>query len=147
MNLTLPAVAASVPEARRQVVALAERVGASSAIVADVALAVSEACTNVVLHAYREHEAPGLLHLEAHERDGMLEVVVADEGGGLHPRDDSPGLGMGMALMAAVASGLQLDHDGAATRVHLSFELRSARPGVSPENSANPEGESATDRD
>lgn len=147
MNLSLPAVAASVPEARREVVALAERIGASSAIVADVALAVSEACTNVVLHAYREHEAPGVLHVEATERDGMLEVVVADEGGGMHPRDDSPGLGMGMALMAAVASGLQLDHDGAATRVHLSFELRSPPPAVSPENGAEAEADSRADRD
>lgn len=147
MNLSLPAVAASVPEARRQVVELAARIGATEAIVADVALAVSEACTNVVLHAYREHEEPGVLHVEAHERDGMLEIVVADEGGGLHPREDSPGLGLGMALMAAVASGLQLDHDGAATRVHLSFELRSPLPPVSPENGAEPAPESATDRD
>ena len=147
MHLSFPAVAASVPEARRQVVQLAERIGASPATVADVALAVSEACTNVVLHAYREHEAPGVLHVDAHERDGMLEVVVADEGGGLRPREDSPGLGMGMALMAAVASGLQLDHDGAATRVHLSFELQPPVPAATPENGAEPPGGSPADRD
>ena len=123
MHLTLPAAAASVPEARRAVVELTERLGASPATVADVALAVSEACTNVVMHAYREHERPGVLHVEASAREGVLEVVVSDEGGGLRAREDSPGLGMGMALMAAVASSLQLDHDGAATRVHLTFEL------------------------
>lgn len=126
MHLTLPADAASVPAARRAVVALAERLGASPQALADVALAVSEACSNVVVHAYREHDEPGILLLEAEERDGMLEVVVADEGGSMHPREDSPGLGMGMALMAAVASGLQLDHDGAATRVHLTFDLGTA---------------------
>lgn len=147
MHLSFPAVAASVPEARREVVALAERCGASPATAADVALAVSEACTNVVMHAYREHEAPGLLHVEAHAREGMLEVVVADDGAGVQPREDSPGLGMGMALMAAVASGLQLDHDGAATRVHLSFELRPPSRPADAEDDARPAGRSRADRD
>ncbi len=123
MHLTLPAVAASVPEARHAVVALAAGLGASAQALGDIALAVSEACSNVVVHAYREHAEPGVLHVDAEGREGMLEVVVADEGGSMHPREDSPGLGMGMALMAAVASGLQLDHDGAATRVHLTFDL------------------------
>ncbi|HEY4280837.1 MAG TPA: ATP-binding protein [Conexibacter sp.] len=123
MELTLPAIADSVPQARGAVVELAEQLGAPSQIVADVALAVSEACTNVVLHAYRDHSEPGTLNIEATLRDGMLEVLVADEGGGIEAREDSPGLGLGMALMAAVASGLQLDHDGAATRVHLTFDL------------------------
>jgi anti-sigma regulatory factor (Ser/Thr protein kinase) len=123
VELTLPAIADSVPQARGAVVELAEQLGAPSQIVADVALAVSEACTNVVLHAYRDHSEPGTLNIEATLRDGMLEVLVADEGGGIEAREDSPGLGLGMALMAAVASGLQLDHDGAATRVHLTFDL------------------------
>ncbi|MHA6623731.1 ATP-binding protein [Pseudonocardia sp. DLS-67] len=143
MHLTLPASAASVPEARRAVVALTQRLGASPATVADVALAVSEACTNVVVHAYREHERPGVLHVEAAERDGVLEVVVADEGGGLRAREDSPGLGMGMALMAAVASSLQLDHDGAATRVRLTFELGLERG----EDASEPGAEPLADRD
>jgi anti-sigma regulatory factor (Ser/Thr protein kinase) len=123
VRLTLPAVAASVPAARRAVVALAREAGASERALADVALAVSEACTNVVLHAYRDHAEPGTLSVEAEPHAGMLEVVVSDEGSGVHPRDDSPGLGLGMALMAAVATGVQLDHDGAATRVRLTFDL------------------------
>lgn len=123
MRLTLPAAAASVPEARHAVLGLAREGGASERVLADVALAVSEACTNVVLHAYRDQAVPGTLSLDAELHDGRLEVVVSDEGGGVLPRDDSPGLGMGMALMAAVATGVQLDHDGAATRVRLTFEL------------------------
>nr|WP_246345678.1 ATP-binding protein [Conexibacter arvalis] len=145
--MTLPAAADSVPRARRAVVELARRLGAREGTVADVALAVSEACTNVVLHAYRGHDEPGVLHVEADGRDGMLEVVVSDEGGGLQPREDSPGLGMGMALMAAVASGLQLDHDGAATRVHLSFDLGVAASADGPESGARAAGEAVADRD
>ncbi|MDO8213660.1 ATP-binding protein [Conexibacter sp. CPCC 206217] len=126
MRLTLPATAESVPVARHEVARLVRASGASERALADVALAVSEACTNVVLHAYRDHDVPGTLSLDATLHDGELEVVVSDEGSGVHPRDDSPGLGMGMALMAAVATGVQLDHDGAATRVRLTFDLRLA---------------------
>jgi anti-sigma regulatory factor (Ser/Thr protein kinase) len=129
VRLTLPAVAESVPEARGAIVAHARGLGASEQLLADIALAVSEACTNVVLHAYRGHDEPGTVQLSADLHDGMLEVLVADEGGqGIDAREDSPGLGMGMALMAAVATGLQLDHDGAATRVHLTFDLRVGVP-------------------
>lgn len=129
MRLTLPAVAASVPEVRHALSALARELGAPERVVADVALAVSEACTNVVLHAYRELEVPGRLTVDAVPHGELLEVLVSDEGSGLKARDDSPGLGMGMALMAAVATGLQLDHDGAATRLHLTFDLRAERGG------------------
>lgn len=130
MRLTLPAQAASVPQARHALVALAREAGASERVVADVALAVSEACTNVVMHAYREAAEPGSLRVCAEISDsGLLEIVVTDEGSGLDGRDDSPGLGMGMALMAAVTTGLELDHDGSATRVRLSFCLGGDEPG------------------
>lgn len=128
MRLTLPATPESVPGVRHALTRLARELGASERVVADVALAVSEACTNVVLHAYREQERPGTLSVEADRHGDSLEVVVSDEGSGLRAREDSPGLGMGLALMAAVASGLQLDHDGAATRLHLTFDLRAPAP-------------------
>jgi anti-sigma regulatory factor (Ser/Thr protein kinase) len=123
LRLELPAVADSVPEARSAAVAFARAAGASERALADVALAVSEAATNVVLHAYRDRADAGTLTLEAERRDTLLEIVVTDAGGGLEPRTDSPGLGMGLALMAAVATSLQLDHDGTHTRVHLTFDL------------------------
>lgn len=123
MRLTLPAIAASVPQVRHAVVELGRTAGGPERVLADVALAVSEACSNVVVHAYREHAEPGTLAIECELHGGTLEVVVSDEGSGVLPREDSPGLGMGLALMAAVATSLQFDHDGAATRVHLTFEL------------------------
>ena len=126
VRLTLPAIVESVPTARRAVVDAARAAGASERILADVALAVSEACTNVVEHAYRERPEPGTLSLEVEQHGSALTIVVSDEGSGVRPRDDSPGLGMGMALMAAVADGVQIDHDGAATRLHLTFELTAA---------------------
>jgi anti-sigma regulatory factor (Ser/Thr protein kinase) len=121
--LTLPAIVESVPRARRAVVEAARAAGAGERVLADVALAVSEACTNVVEHAYRERPEPGTLSVCVQQHGSALAIVVSDEGSGVSPRDDSPGLGMGMALMAAVADGLQIDHDGVATRLHLTFEL------------------------
>jgi serine/threonine-protein kinase RsbW len=130
VRLTLPAAAESVPEARHAVVRLAREAGATERVLADVALAVSEACTNVVLHAYRDHDQPGKLSIDADVHERVLEIVVSDEGSGVQPREDSPGLGLGMALMAAVATGVELDHDGAATRVRLTFDLHVAEPAV-----------------
>jgi anti-sigma regulatory factor (Ser/Thr protein kinase) len=114
-------------------VELAEAAGASERALADVRLAVSEACTNVVLHAYREADEPGSLGVSATlSDDGLLEVVVADEGMGLTPRHDSPGMGLGMALMAAVATSVELDEEAVATRVRLTFALGAgaAAPGA-----------------
>jgi len=148
VRLTLPAVPASVARARHAAVALARALGAPERVVADVALAVSEACTNVVEHAYRDAAAPGALHVDARATgDGLLEIVVADEGAGLRTRPGSAGLGMGLALMAAVATGLELGHDAGATRVRLTFCLRGeeaaardaesvAAPGAGPESDA-----------
>jgi serine/threonine-protein kinase RsbW len=126
LRVELPAVPGSVPGARGAAVAFARDAGASESVVANIALAVSEACTNVVLHAYRDRADAGTLTLEAARHETLLEIVVIDAGGGLEPRTDSPGLGMGLALMAAVTTSLQLDHDGTHTRVRLTFELGDA---------------------
>ena len=80
-------------------------------------LAVSEALTNVVVHAYRDAAEPGPILVVVAVRDRVLIVTVADEGCGMTPRPDSPGLGLGMGVMARVAD---------------TFEIspRIARPGV-----------------
>jgi serine/threonine-protein kinase RsbW len=89
-------------------------------VIDSIALAVSEAVTNVVLHAYRRHEVPGSLDLilQAPSED-RIEVVVADSGLGLLPRDDSPGLGLGLALIASVAGTLEIE-----PRTDRGVELR-----------------------
>ena len=59
---------------------------------ADVKLAVTEACTNVVVHAYPDGDGP--MSVSAGLSRGALTVVVSDEGRGILPRPDSPGLGL-----------------------------------------------------
>jgi anti-sigma regulatory factor (Ser/Thr protein kinase) len=95
------AITANVGEARRRLVAFASEMGADRELQARVALAVSEAATNVVMHAYPD---AGLrpLRVAADFEDGDLEVVVADEGVGLRP-GRSLGLGAGLGIIAECA--------------------------------------------
>jgi serine/threonine-protein kinase RsbW/stage II sporulation protein AB (anti-sigma F factor) len=112
---------------RREVAAFAGRVGMSDDGVGDIQLAVSEAATNAVVHAYRETE--GQLHVRAHVDGTELIVVVSDTGPGLEPRADSPGLGLGMPLMATVTTRFQVVSKGRGTEVHMVFALP-AGPGA-----------------
>jgi serine/threonine-protein kinase RsbW len=73
----------------------------------DVALAVSEACANVVVHAYRDHQ-PGPLHLTGFVDSELVYLVIIDEGTGLAPRLDSPGLGLGLPLIARLTNHFEI---------------------------------------
>lgn len=131
--LSVPARPESVALVRRAVGTLARTVGFDEEGVADVALALSEACANVVIHAYRSELDQTLLEVRAVCTDDALSVVVADHGGGMAPRADSPGLGLGLPLMASLASTLELrEARGGGTEVWMSFERRSHTPAPDP---------------
>ena len=93
--LELPPEASSVRTARAAVSQFAARCGVHAA---DVALCVSEAVTNAVVHAFRDREGrSGTIRVLAECTDGrMLRVSVEDDGVGVSPRSDSPGLGLGL---------------------------------------------------
>jgi serine/threonine-protein kinase RsbW len=93
----------AVAAARHAVTSFAAAHGVRDVVVRDVALAVSEACTNVVVHAYRDSE-PGAMHVRARLDGDVLEVTVADEGGGVRPRGDSPGVGLGLQIITRTTS-------------------------------------------
>jgi anti-sigma regulatory factor (Ser/Thr protein kinase) len=88
----------------------------------DVKLAVSEAVTNAVRHAYREDNAGAVTGI-AYVDDGALRIVITDTGGGMLPRHDSPGLGLGLPIMAQVTDALDVVSDGHGTEVHMTFCL------------------------
>jgi len=98
VSLDAEAIARIVGVARRRLLAFASEVGADRELQARVALAVTEAASNVVVHAYPD-AGPRPLHVAADFEDGDLEVVVADEGEGLRRRR-SPGLGAGLGIIA-----------------------------------------------
>jgi serine/threonine-protein kinase RsbW len=86
-----------------------------------VALAVTEAATNVVVHAYRDGEI-GDVRVVACAEPARLVVVVRDYGCGMRPRHDSPGLGMGLSLIGHLASHFNVEApDGHGTRLRMHF--------------------------
>jgi anti-sigma regulatory factor (Ser/Thr protein kinase) len=119
-----PAVAASVAEARAAVSAFAEAAGANRDALAAVSLAVSEAVTNAVLHAYLDREEPGPIEVRARCEADTVVVEVADEGRGMLPRTDSPGLGLGLPLIAQMTESLEVhDRNGGGTEIRMAFPL------------------------
>ena len=117
-----PALPGTVAAARAAAVAYAVSAGAGPAAVAAIKLAVSEAVTNTVLHAYREHDGPGPVVLTAERADDCIRVVVADEGIGMVPRADSPGSGLGLPLIAQMTEAFEIEH-GAAGGIRLSMRF------------------------
>jgi anti-sigma regulatory factor (Ser/Thr protein kinase) len=117
----VPAKAEYIAPVRREVAAYAEHHG-----VADphgVALAVSEAMSNAVQHAYLDDADPGEVHVraEAAAEDGLV-LTVADDGRGMRPRPDSPGMGVGLPLVATLADSVEVDcRPGGGTCVVMVF--------------------------
>jgi serine/threonine-protein kinase RsbW len=97
-----PAEVSSVSTARNAVVDWLRERGFSDAPLGDVALVVSEAVSNAVVHAYVGGPR-GEVKVEVAVHDDELMVAIEDHGRGLSPRPDSPGLGYGLALMVAVS--------------------------------------------
>jgi anti-sigma regulatory factor (Ser/Thr protein kinase) len=102
---------------------------------AAVDLAVTEAVTNIVVHAYRDRgpaDAPGRVRVALTLHDDAAWVAVADEGAGMAPRADSPGLGMGLSLIANLCDELEIEqrHDG--TRIHMRFAFDPDARGAGP---------------
>ena len=65
---------------------LRSRGGYSEDAVADLKLALTEACSNSVRHAY-DHDQ-GQVHLEFTVNTTCVTVLIRDEGGGFHEDDD-----------------------------------------------------------
>lgn len=125
LNLRARAQPPAIPELRRQVVAYAEQLGASEPVRDAIRLAVSEALTNAVVHAYIGRE-PGDVTVEAWRDDHQRLVVdVIDDGRGLLPSPVSPGLGLGLGLMAQMADVFRIGSrdDTPGTIVSLRFAL------------------------
>jgi len=128
LQLTLPARAENVAVVRHAFGGLGEALAVPDQRLSDIKLAVTEACTNVVIHAYPGSEGP--MEIDAVlEDERRLSIVVRDEGRGILPRADSPGLGLGLPLIATLAESLELGKgDDESTEVRMTFILDEAGP-------------------
>jgi hypothetical protein len=87
-----------------------------------VALAVSETVTNAVVHAYDDQER-GPVRVSCRSDGERFIVEVADEGTGIWLRQDSPGIGHGLAMVGALAHTLNIASgpDRRGTSVTMAF--------------------------
>ncbi len=123
-----PAQPTQIPAIRRAVSDVARRCGACDATLIRIELAVTEAATNVVLHAYRAPREAGLIHYSARLDNDCLDVSVRD-GVGMSPNPASPGLGLGLSLMAHEADSCEIrGAAGGGTEVLLHFGMSAAKP-------------------
>jgi serine/threonine-protein kinase RsbW len=123
LTVRLPAVAASVPRARHAVADWARREGAGSPTVDAAGLAVTEAVTNAVRHAYPG--APGNVEVEAARDGSALAVSVRDWGVGRAAADArTAGAGFGLLLVAEMCTRFETSSppDGG-TLVRMCFSL------------------------
>jgi serine/threonine-protein kinase RsbW/stage II sporulation protein AB (anti-sigma F factor) len=115
----------SVSIVRNQMAALARDCGLDEQGVNDVRLAVSEAATNALLHAYRG-DTSGPIRVSAIMKDSELLIAIRDEGSGCRPRTDTPGLGLGLPVIASVAKRLEVRDEDPGTEVRMAFPCPAA---------------------
>jgi len=125
MRENFSADAPAAAQARRAANEFALRVGADPETRAAIALCVSEAVTNAIVHAYRHSDGSGVIEVEAHRPNGYVCIYVRDQGCGMRPRVDSPGLGLGLPLISQAAAGLEFrPRAKGGTEVVMRFDLQ-----------------------
>jgi anti-sigma regulatory factor (Ser/Thr protein kinase) len=117
-----PAVAENVGVLRRALAKVATDAGGTKEQVDAVRLAVSEALTNVVVHAYRA--GSGEVHVSADLASSELWVLISDDGCGLRATPDSRGLGMGLALISEASDDFSIvTRSSGGVEVQMRFRL------------------------
>lgn len=123
VQLTMAAKPEGVGVVRQALAGMADALDFDAAILADMKMAVTEACTNVVVHAYPD--AGGALSVDMLAGADGLTIVVRDHGGGIQPQPIQPepkALGLGLPLIAALSDSFELKGgSGGGTEVRMTF--------------------------
>ena len=130
----MPARPEGVGVVRQALAGMADALDFDPTVLADMKMAVTEACTNVVVHAYEAK--PGRLEVEMLAGEEDLTIVVRDHGAGIQPkpaRTAPPALGLGLPLIAALSDAFELrGAAGQGTEVRMTFAyIRDADPAES----------------
>jgi serine/threonine-protein kinase RsbW len=122
VTLAMPARAEGVGVVRQALSGVADALDFDASVLADMKMAVTEACTNVVVHAYEDE---GALQVEMLADAEGLTIVVRDHGAGIQPRPHRSGtaaLGLGLPLIAALSDSFELRGGaGQGTEVRMTF--------------------------
>lgn len=122
---TYLAVAAELSRLRHDVRTLADAAGAGRRS-DPIAQAASEAAANAIVHGYGGGDEQSVIEVTVtSEIAGVILVVVADRGTGFRPRRASPGLGLGLAVIAQLADELEL-HERAGGGIEVAMRFAEA---------------------
>lgn len=126
VRLCLPALPENVPLVRQALAGLADELEVDPARASDMKIALTEACTNAVMHAYGDQVGPLEVVMETHH--GRLELAVRDRGHGMRPlpsESEGPPLGFGLALIASLSDEFGIVGGRHGTEVRIAFFLNS----------------------
>jgi anti-sigma regulatory factor (Ser/Thr protein kinase) len=136
LQASYPAIPTSLPAARRAIAEFAAIAGARDEQLDAIRLASSEGVSNVVLHAYPWQS--GQLHVTARVASGELWVLISDDGCGMRAERDSPGLGLGLAVISQMTDGFTVfERWSGGTELRLRFVLRPGDSGRSQERGSD----------
>jgi serine/threonine-protein kinase RsbW len=123
--LTLDARPENLALTRLALAGVAANAGAPREVVSDLKLAVTEACTNVIQHAY-EGAGPGSIVVRYTGEPGTIAIEVEDSGSGFEPGASPGGVGrngsgngMGLMIIQVLTDELEIASTGAGTRLRL----------------------------
>jgi anti-sigma regulatory factor (Ser/Thr protein kinase) len=123
MRLRLRNLPENVALVRQALTGLAGSIGIDESLLSDIKTAVSEACNNVVLHAYDDGDGPLDVYVCPGEHD--IDVIVRDEGSGIQPRAperDAAMQGVGLSLIQALTRSVEFGGgEGEGTEVRMAF--------------------------
>jgi anti-sigma regulatory factor (Ser/Thr protein kinase) len=130
VRMTMPARPEGVAVVRQALAGMADALAFDAAVLADMKMAVSEACTNVVVHAYDDSD--GMLEVDMTADDVGLTIRVRDYGSGIQPQvtrsREVPALGLGLPLIAALSDAFELHGSaGQGTEVRMTFSYERDR--------------------
>lgn len=132
VDLTLPTDARLISQTRRMFSGYLAEMGVDDEDVSDVALALAEACTNVMRHAFTAPDQS--FHLTAELRPEEVVLVVEDDGVGFPPDvgrqmpDPTATSGRGLHLIRELMTTVEVDTEPGrtGTRLQMRKSLRAA---------------------
>jgi serine/threonine-protein kinase RsbW len=131
VRLSLPAVPENVAVVRQAMTGMTEALGLGPGVLADMKTAVSEACNNVVVHAYDDE---GPVEVTVAAQNGDVAVTVRDHGRGISPDQadmDADHDGVGLSLIDALSDGVEIEGTaGEGTEVRMQFVAEGDQDGL-----------------
>lgn len=140
LRLVLPNRADNVALVRQALAGVVEVLELGRARMLDINAAVSEACNNVVVHAYEGDQGPMDVRLCIQAEE--LEVVVRDRGVGIRPNVPEPGRevqGLGLSLIQSLTDRVEFAGGvGDGTKVTMGFSFDGTAPAALPDHEEEP---------